>query len=141
MNRKFLFFLFLFIFYNISLSAFDFSTEKGLWPFYFQEHDNSTALFVPFINYNKDKFIFRPLFSNERKNFYFLYPIVEFSETKDKITKRFFPVFNRTYNKNKIQEEKFTSFLLAFWGKTDKNKSYGGFFPIYGKLKKKFGYD
>ncbi len=141
MKSKILIFLFLLIFYNSSLSAFNYATEKGFWPFYFQNSDNSTALFAPFINWNKDKFIFRPLFLKEKNNFYFLYPIVEFSETKDKITKRIFPLFNRTYNKNKIQEEKFTSFLLVFWGRTGNNKTYGGFFPIYGKLIKTFNYD
>ena len=34
-----------------------------------------------------------------------------------------------------------TSFLLAIWGETGQGEKYGGFFPFYGHLKKRFGKD
>jgi hypothetical protein len=38
-------------------------------------------------------------------------------------------------------KKKERGFLLAFWGETNKGEPYGGFFPIYGSLKNRFGRD
>ena len=38
-------------------------------------------------------------------------------------------------------KKKERGFLLAFWGETNKGEPYGGFFPLYGSLKNRFGRD
>jgi hypothetical protein len=39
------------------------------------------------------------------------------------------------------RREQASSFLTAFWGETDRGERYAGFFPLAGKLKKRFGRD
>ena len=39
------------------------------------------------------------------------------------------------------REERSSSFLTAFWGKTETGERYGGFFPLAGQLKERFSRD
>ena len=39
------------------------------------------------------------------------------------------------------RRERASSFLTAFWGQTDEGQKYGGFFPLAGRLKERFGRD
>jgi hypothetical protein len=140
---------FLIIVISKTCYSFDFSIEKGIWPVYFQ--DNATlSILSPFIQRKKKssehRFTFRPFFLYNSKNngdyrFYMLYPLVEFSKQGALVTKRIFPLFSKKYNAKKTAEENFTSLFPVFWGKTSDNVTYGGIFPFYGKLIKKFHYN
>ena len=107
----------------------------GIWPLFFK-NNNKFSLISPFIQWNDNKTIFRPLFVYEKEEndyrFDFLYPIVSFS----KQNKRIFPLFN-----SRDKDKNHTNFFPFFWGKTKNNKSYGGFFPFYGKLLNRLKYD
>jgi hypothetical protein len=56
--------------------------------------------------------------------------LVPFSLFRDEIT-AFAPA----------RRERASSFLTAFWGKTDTGERYGGFFPLAGRLKQRFSRD
>jgi hypothetical protein len=45
------------------------------------------------------------------------------------------------YRSKQSEDDSDTSFTLFFWGKSKKQGSYGGVFPIYGKLYDRFGKD
>jgi len=90
---------------------------------------------------------FRPfLYWQKREGAYsaleFLYPLGKYLRTDQKIETYFIP-FISTYEDltQKDRQPKDRTFLLAIWGKTDKGKSYGGLFPLYGKLEKRFTKD
>lgn len=104
----------------------------------------------PFFTYRKNQqekdVALRPLFySKTEPNRYrldYLYPM----GGKERTEKREHSYFHFIYSTSKDlgeapSEKKERGFLLAFWGETDKGESYGGFFPLYGNLKNRFGRD
>jgi len=108
----------------------------------------------PLFTYRKDTqetdLAFRPFFYWEKEEkegvkstqLEYLYPLGKYKRTEREVESYFMPFFStRRDLTQKETEKKERGFLLAFWGETDKGESYGGFFPIYGNLKNRFGHD
>lgn len=103
----------------------------------------------PFFTYRQDKegkdLAWRPFFYWKREEgrytlLEYLYPLGKYKRTEKEVESYFMPFFST--RKDLTQEQKKErGFLLAFWGETEKGEPYGGFFPLYGKLKKRFGKD
>ncbi len=104
----------------------------------------------PLFTYRKDKeekdVAFRPLFYSqtepERYRLDYLFPFGGYERTETRVHSYFHFVYS---NNRDLTEEptrkKERSFLLAFWGETNRGEPYGGFFPLYGNLKNRFGRD
>lgn len=97
-------------------------TEWGIRPFVYHTDYSSQGLLRWEFLYPLGKY---QLKEGERK-FY----LVPFSLFRDEVT-----------SSAPERREKASSFLTAFWGRTDKDESYGGFFPIAGQFKERFGRD
>ena len=72
----------------------------------------------------------------------YLYPLGKYRVTDKERVSRFIPFFSS--HKDLSEESKKPSdfgFFPVFWGKDEENKSYGGVFPIYGRLSHRFGKD
>lgn len=104
----------------------------------------------PFFTYRKNQqekdVAFRPLFYSKtepaRYRLDYLYPMGGYERTEQREHSYFHLIYST--NRDLTLEptpKKERSFLLAFWGATDKGEPYGGFFPLYGNLKKRFGRD
>ena len=101
----------------------------------------------PFFRYRKDPvegdLAFRPLFyrqkAEKKYTLEYLYPLGQYQRTERETDSYLMPVY-RTH-RDLTEKQKDRNFLLAIWGETDKGESYGGFFPLYGNLKKRFGHD
>ncbi len=108
---------------------------SGIWPFYFKDN-GKINVFAPFFQKDDNLTVFRPFFlykkENNDYNFDLFYPIISFSKNK----KRIFPFYS-----SREKEKDHTNFFPFFWGKTQDNRTYGGFFPIYGKLLNRLGYN
>ncbi len=110
----------------------------------------------PFITYRRDRqereLAFRPFFywKKEGKDLTlleYLYPLGKYQRTESEVKSYFMPFYSThrdltpgTQEKEE-KEKKERTFFLAFWGETEEGKSYGGFFPFYGKLLNRFGKD
>lgn len=124
--------LFLFLFFPCSLNAF--------WPVSWELGDEKRFL-GPLVSYDeKDEerhFVFRPLLlsyaSEEGGSLDYIYPLGFSSPGKS----YFLPI----YMAHREDDAQNTAFLLFFHGTHKEKGSYGGFFPIAGKLKKRFGND
>ncbi len=102
----------------------------------------------PFFTYRTDQqekdVAFRPLFYSKsepaRYRLDYLYPMGGYERTEQREHSYFHFIYST--NRDLTREptpKKERSFLLAFWGETDRGEPYGGFFPIYGSLKNRFG--
>jgi hypothetical protein len=108
-------------------------------------------LLGPLLTYRKDReertLAFRPLFYRKGgPGTYtlldYLYPFGSYLRTDREVESFFFPLYLTRHDLTvKEAEKKERGFILAFWGETEKGESYGGFFPLYGKLKNRFGHD
>ena len=105
----------------------------------------------PFFTYRRDTrdehVAFRPLFywKTEGENYArldYIYPMGKYERTDYKV-ESFFRLIYSSYRdpREEPAQRKDRSFLLAFWGETDKGEPYGGFFPIYGHMKNRFNRD
>jgi hypothetical protein len=104
----------------------------------------------PFFSYRKDnrekKFVFRPLAyrKQEPQHYYleYLYPLGKYEETDQEVKSYLMPFYStrRDLTQPKVQKKERT-FFLAIWGETDQGEKYGGLFPFYGHLKKRFRKD
>jgi hypothetical protein len=93
-------------------------TERAFRPFfYYQKHENGETLFE------------------------YLYPLGKYIETDRKVESYLMPLISTHQDKTEPRGAKERTYGLIFWGETAKGESYGGFFPFYGKLKKRFGKD
>ncbi len=105
----------------------------------------------PFFTYRKDKeerdIAFRPFFYWKEKpenhlRLDYLYPMGKYERTDREMESYFRLIYSTRRDLTQPEkQEKDGSFLLAFWGETDQGKPYGGFFPLYGHLEKRFGRD
>ena len=108
-------------------------------------------LLGPFITYRKDReertAAFRPLYYRKKGPgqytlLDYLYPLGRYERTDREVESYGMPLYlTRRDLTQKEAEKKERGFLLLFWGETDKGEPYGGFFPIYGNLKRRFGHD
>ncbi len=156
------FFLFLVASFSLSL-AYEDSVEKrvNLWPLgvYSKNkiyHSKRLELLGPFIyKYQLEKeegVSLRPLFSSVKtfssekepleKRIYFLAPLGLYFSDNETTTFKLIPLINQKIEKTPIKEEKEGTkweYFPIFIGKTAEGDTYGGIFPIYGKLKDRFG--
>ncbi len=104
----------------------------------------------PFFTYRQDseekEVAFRPFFYSTREpgryRLDYLYPFGGYERTEKRVHSYFHFVYSTDQDLTAAPtRKKQKSFLLAFWGETEEGESYGGFFPIYGTLKKRFGRD
>ena len=130
--------------------------RENFAPFFIYSEDEErggsrTDVLGPFFTFTRDSAgadrAFRPfLYWRQREGSYaaleFFYPLGKYIRTDRKIETYFIP-FISTYE-DITQEErrpKERTVLLAIWGETEEGRSYGGVFPIYGKLEKRFTKD
>jgi hypothetical protein len=102
--------------------------------FYYRSNDEGTTFNAlgPVFEKTDDVTAVRPLFFNDNDETDFLYPLGRSSEG---IT-RFLPIYYSDTN----EPHPYTTIFPVFWGNY-KGKSYGGVFPLYGKMIHRFGKD
>jgi hypothetical protein len=115
-----------------------------------QREGKKLDMLGPFFTYRKDQeekdVAFRPLFYSksepERYRLDYIYPMGKYERTKTRVESYFRLIYSTDRDlTQEPTEKKERGFLLVFWGETDKGESYGGFFPLYGNLKNRFGRD
>jgi hypothetical protein len=112
----------------------------AFWPVSW-EFNGEKRFLGPLVSYhNKDDsehFTFRPLLSsydsNEGGIYNFLYPLGH--------ARKDHSYFIPFYRSKQLDEDYDTSLTLFFWGKSKKQGSYGGVFPLYGKLYDRYAKD
>lgn len=101
----------------------------------------------PFFIYRRDRegkhLAFRPFFywqkeDNKYSQVEYLYPLGKYKSTPQEEESYFMPFYLTRQDLTK-GEKKERSFFLAFWGETEQGEPYGGFFPLGGSLKNRFG--
>ncbi len=103
----------------------------------------------PLFTYQKNEerqdMALRPFFYREEMGQYSLleyaYPFGQSKKTPQAIDSYLMPFYRTHRDLTLGKQPTERNFLLAFWGKTEEGEPYGGFFPIYGNLKKRFGRD
>jgi len=114
-----------------------------------EREGKKTDVLGPFFTYRQDQrekdLAFRPFFywKKEEEKYTFLeylYPLGKYKRTDKEVESYFIPFFSTRRDLTR-EEKKERAFLLAFWGETEKGEPYGGFFPVYGNLKNRFGKD
>ncbi|MBI4378568.1 MAG: hypothetical protein HY578_05660 [Nitrospinae bacterium] len=96
----------------------------------------------------REESIYRPFYSDiedkekDTSNIEVLYPLGSYKRTPEERVSRFTPLFNsRKDFKEKEEKKRDFGFFPVFGGKTEDGEKYGGLFPIYGNMKKRFGKD
>jgi len=129
----------------------------GFWPFFsYYESESLKELEVlgPFFVWRETEdgkewgirpFVYRATDpSREVERTEFLYPLGKYQHVQGDTKFYLVPVsLSRdevTYSSPE-RREKASSILTAFWGETDTGERYGGFFPLTGHLKERFGRD
>ena len=130
--------------------------RENFGPFFLYSEDEEregreTDVLGPFFTYRKDQkekdLAFRPFFYYKKEEgkytlLEYLYPLGKYKRTEKEVESYFMPFFSTRRDLTKPEEQKKErGFLLAFWGETETGEPYGGFFPLYGNLKKRFGKD
>lgn len=109
-----------------------------------------TDVLGPFFTYRKDQeekhVAFRPLFYSKSEpegyRLDYIYPMGKYERTKTREESYLRLIYSTDRDLTpEATQKKERGFLLAFWGETEKGEPYGGFFPIYGNLKNRFGRD
>ncbi|QER42273.1 hypothetical protein F1847_05780 [Thermodesulfobacterium sp. TA1] len=150
------FLIFINLIFSSNLFSYEDLTEKrlNLWPliFFSKNHElNSTRIealgpFYQEITFTQENSTsVRPIISKVNtpgeKKVFFLSPLGIYKTDNQTSTLKLVPIINKTWYKDEPQEakeEQFT-FFPFFKGKTASNETYGGFFPLYGKIKNRFG--
>jgi len=129
----------------------------GLWPlfsYYTFEEQKEVEVLGPFFTWREAEqgtewglrpFVYRTNYpSQELRRWEFLYPLGKYQlkEGDNKFYLVPFTLFRDEVTSSRPERrEKNSSFLTAFWGRTDNDKGYGGFFPLAGQFKERFGRD
>lgn len=138
------------------LLSYEDSRERrlNLWPILVYKQDKEEnqeflEILGPFIykyeTPNEKGFSVRPLLStvrtNEEKKAFFLSPLGIYREDNETETFKLIPLIRRRAEKEGSEEGQLrqSEFFPIFWGRTSTNETYWGIFPIYGKLKERFG--
>ena len=106
----------------------------------------------PFITIEKDaqkeERTLRPFYSKEEdkkgdtSDVDVIYPLGKYKSNPEETSSRFTPFFtSRKEFKETEGKKKDFGFFPVFWGKTEEGEGYGGLFPIYGDMRKRFGKD
>jgi hypothetical protein len=129
----------------------------GVWPlfsYYNSEGQTEVEILGPLFTWRNDvqgtEWGIRPFLyltnypSQELWRWEFLYPLGKY-QLKEGDHKFYLVPFgllrDEVTSSAPVRREKASSFLTAFWGQTDEGERYGGFFPIGGRLKERFGRD
>ena len=106
----------------------------------------------PFITIEKDaqkeERTLRPFYSKEEdkkgdtSDVDVIYPFGKYKSNPEETSSRFTPLFTsrKEFKETEGKKNDF-GFFPVFWGKTEDGESYGGLFPIYGDMRKRFGKD
>ncbi|WP_068671154.1 hypothetical protein [Thermosulfurimonas dismutans] len=130
------------------------SFRINLWPllFYAKEKERSRLeLLGPFIyryrNTKEDSFSLRPIFTEvtnkeeKTEDLYFLSPLGHYHKEKDFRRFRLVPLFSYDWVEGEKTSGAHHTYFPVFWGRTESGEKYWGLFPIYGRMKERFGYD
>jgi hypothetical protein len=113
-------------------------TASAFWPAYWELGGQKNFL-GPLFSYERDKegshVAVRPLLSSYDSpgNYSIIFPLGKSTPEKS----YFFPVYMR----HRALDASDTAIFPFFWGRTSDGRSYGGVFPFYGKLYKRFRRD
>jgi hypothetical protein len=129
----------------------------GIWPFfsyYAAEGQKEVEVLGPFFTWREDRqgteWGIRPLMyrthhpSQELLRWEFLYPIGKYQLKEGDLKFYVSPISvfrDEVTTSRPERREKNSSFVTAFWGRTDHGEGYGGFFPIAGEFKERFSRD
>ncbi len=133
------------------------SRHVNIWPLvYYNEddRDDSTTLSIltPFVYYHRGKdareFSIRPVFSFKKDVsadstvIDIIYPIIKYKRQGVDEKLRVFPIMKDETadifpNKTRTAHDHFP----LYWGRSEDGQPYGGIFPLYGTVKKRFGKD
>ncbi len=149
-------FLLFIVLFSLLLSP-AYGRSSGIWPFFSYhtaEEQKELEIIGPLFMWREDKegtewgirpFVYLTSYSSQvLRRWEFLYPLGKY-QLKEGDSKFYFVPFSlfrdEVTSSAPERRERASSFLTAFWGRTDKGESYGGFFPIAGQLKERFGRD
>ena len=157
MPRKSLLGLLLGIIFIFSFPLSPAHAAGGIWPFfsyYTSEGQKEVEILGPLFLWKEDiegtEWGIRPLVyrthhpSQELLRWEFLYPVGKYQLKEGDRKSYLFPASasrNEVTSSRPEKRERNYAILTAFWGRTDKGESYGGFFPIAGQFKKRFSRD
>ena len=152
MKRTLLVSLGLFIF--LSGHSWAESLRLNLWPllFYAKEKESSRLeLLGPFIyryhNSKEKSFSLRPIFTEvthqeeKTEDIYFLSPFGHYRREKDFRRFRWVPFFSYDWVEGERRPGTHHTYFPIFWGRTERGEKYWGIFPVYGRLRERFGYE
>jgi hypothetical protein len=129
----------------------------GIWPFfsyYESERLKEWEVLGPFFVWRETEegrewgirpFMYRTNYpSRDLDRTEFLYPLGKYQRSK--VDRRFYVIPFSLFRDQETyptlgRREKAYSILTVFWGETDRGERYGGFFPLTGHLKERFGRD
>lgn len=131
--------------------------DFGIWPlfsYYASEGEKEVEICGPLFTWDADEggteWGIRPLLyhtgypSQELRRWEFLYPLGKY-QVKEGDSKAYLVPFTLFRDEKTLstpeRRERASSIATAFWGQTDESERYGGFFPIAGRLKERFGRD
>ncbi|MBI5747958.1 MAG: hypothetical protein HZA00_02455 [Nitrospinae bacterium] len=96
----------------------------------------------------KEEKIFRPFYSktedkkDDTSDVDVIYPLGKYKRNSEESSSRFTPLFtSRKEFKETEGKKRDFGFFPVFWGQTEEGEGYGGLFPIYGDMRKRFGKD
>jgi len=130
---------------------------SGLWPlfsYYTSEGEKAVEIFGPLFTWRADEggtewgirpFVYGTTYrSQELRRWEFLYPLGKY-QVREGDRKAYLVPFSlfrdETTSSAPERRERASAIITAFWGQTEEGERYGGFFPIAGRLKKRFGRD
>jgi hypothetical protein len=96
----------------------------------------------------REEKIYRPFYSKtedknaDTKDVDVIYPLGKSKRNPEESSSRFTPLFTsrREFKETEGKKRDF-GFFPVFWGTTEDGEDYGGLFPIYGSMRKRFGKD
>jgi len=130
------------------------SRRLNVWPLFNYEKDRGKEsvefdALGPFFtlksNPKEKEYGFRPFFyvrRNEEARFReveYLFPFGKYRRRDKERASRFVPLFSS--HKDLTEDSSDFGLFPVFWGKDEEGRSYGGLFPIYGRLNSRFGKD
>ncbi|MBI4496262.1 MAG: hypothetical protein HY697_04930 [Deltaproteobacteria bacterium] len=115
-----------------------------------EKEETESDLLGPFLTYRRKgpekELAFRPFFywkEGEKESFVeYLYPLGKYHRDERQVHSYLMPFFNHRRDLTADgQRRSERNFFLVFWGESEEGERYGGFFPLYGTLKKRLGKD
>jgi hypothetical protein len=133
------------------------SRHLNIWPLVYYDQDSrddSTTLSIltPIVYYHRGKeareFSIRPVFSLKKDEstdstvIDIIYPIIKYKRQGVDEKLRIFPIMkDETAEVFPDKTRTAHDYFPLYWGRSEDGLSYGGLFPLYGTVKKRFGKD